>query len=99
MTFTVTLDNLREHQSSVDQRKWAALLLNWDLLMRIEAEIVGAMEAADARCAMLLTPQPETGSMRVEYQWIGRNAANCGPAEADFFTYAVFKTILKYTGV
>ena len=99
MVFTVTLDKLREHQSSVNQEKWTALLLNWDLMLRIEAEITGAMEAADARCAMLLTPQPQTGSIRVEYQWLGRNATNCGPAEADFFTHVVFKTILKYTGV
>lgn len=99
MTFTITLDTLRAHQSSVKPEKWATLLLNWDLLMHIETEITGAMEAADAHCAMLLTPQPETGSIRVDYQWIGRNAVNCGPAEDDFFTYLVFKTLLKYTGV
>lgn len=99
MSFAVTIDSLREHQSSVEQRKWESLLLNWNLILRIEEEIAGVMNAADIGCAVLLTPQPEIGAMLIEHQWIGKNAVNCGPVEDSLFTYVVFKTLLIYVGV
>lgn len=96
MLLAVTIDSLREHQSSLDQEKWESLLLNSDLIMHIETSIARVMNAADLDCAVLLTTQPEIGAMLIEHHWLDKTAATCGPAEEDFFTYVVFKTILIY---
>ena len=99
MSFTVTIDSLRKHQASVDQGEWESLLRNLDRIVDLEGVIANAVETPDIQCAVLLTPQPETGSMKIDYQWVGKNAANCGPVEDDFFTYVVFRFLLKYAGV
>ena len=95
--FTITLDDLRPHTSTISKQAWPALLRNYDTLLLTESELEDAMYMAGAPCSVTLTSQPEAGWLQVDYQWVGDGEA--GGDMNEFLRLALIDCLLEATGV
>ena len=95
--FTITLDDLRPHTSTVSQCAWDKLLRTHNTLLLTESELEDAMYMTGAPCSVMLTPQPEAGLFQVDYQWIGDDEA--GGDMSEFLRLALIDCLLENADV
>lgn len=94
---TLALDDLRPHTSAVSKCAWNALLRNPGMINQVEQDTEDAMTMVGAPCLVLLTPQPETGTLGVDYQWLSE--AGPGDNMREFLRLTLIDCLLEKAGV
>lgn len=89
--FTIALNDLRPHTASVRECAWKALLRNPAMISQMEEEMEGVMTAADSPCSVMLTPQPDAGTIQVAYQWLG----DVDGSRSEFLRLALIDCLLE----